>query len=177
MHLRPRLVAAFLAAGVCAGVAPADPTLVLVVAAVLVAVFVVVDVVLAPRASTLQPRRAVPAVLRMGRPADVLVELHNPTDRELTVETHDATPPSMEREPRRHHVSIEAGGWSQLPASIRPGRRGRASIGPLTIRTAGPLGLAGRQSTVSLVDEVKVYPALRGRAEVELRFRRAQLLQ
>jgi uncharacterized protein (DUF58 family) len=177
MHLRPRLVAAFLAAGVLAAVAPADPTLVLVGATVLVTVLVVVDVVLAPRAVALQARRTVAAVLRMGRPADLLVELHNPIDRALAVEIHDATPPSMDREPARHHVLIEAGGWSQLSASIRPGRRGRASIGPLTIRTAGPLGLAGRQSTVPLIDEVKVYPALRGRAEVELRFRRAQLLQ
>ncbi|MGH2640599.1 MAG: DUF58 domain-containing protein [Actinomycetota bacterium] len=177
MHLRPRLVVAFLGAGVLAALAPADPTLVLVGATALVAVLVIVDVVLAPTASALQSRREVPAVLRLGRPADVLVELQNPTDRALAVETHDATPPSMDREPRRHRVAIEPGGWSQLPASIRPGRRGRASIGPLTIRTAGPLGLAGRQSTVPLVDEVKVYPALRGRAEVELRFRRAQLLQ
>ena len=58
-----------------------------------------------------------------------------------------------------------------------PARRGRARIGPLTIRVAGPLGLAGRQSTIELIDDVKVYPALRGRAEVELRFRHAQLLQ
>lgn len=177
MHLRPRLVVAILGAGVLAALAPADPALVLVGATVLVAVLVAIDVVLAPKASALQPRRTVAAVLRMGRLADLLVELHNPTDRALAVEIHDATPPSMDREPRRQHVSIESGRWSQLPASIRPGRRGRASIGPLTIRTAGPLGLAGRQSTVSLVDEVKVYPALRGRAEVELRFRRAQLLQ
>ncbi len=177
MHLRPRLVVVLLAAGVLAAVAPADPTLVLVGASVLVFLLVIVDVVLAPKAVALRPRRAVATVLRMGRPADLLVELHNPTERALLVEIHDATPPSMDREPRRHHVSMEPGGWAQLPASIRPGRRGRASIGPLTIRTAGPIGLAGRQSTVPLVDEVKVYPALRGRAEVELRFRRAQLLQ
>src|SRR5688572_1863576 len=116
MHLRPRLVAAFLAAGVLAAVAPADPTLVLVGATVLIAVLVVVDVVLAPRASALRPRRTVAAVLRMGRPAELLVELHNPTDRTLAVEIHDATPPSMDREPRRQQVSIEPGGWSQLPA-------------------------------------------------------------
>ncbi|MCD6020363.1 MAG: hypothetical protein K0R20_73 [Actinomycetia bacterium] len=177
MHLRPRLVAAFLAAGVLAAIAPADPALVLVGASVLVALLVVVDVALAPRASALQPRRTVAAVLRMGRPADLLVELHNPTGRTLAVDIHDATPPSMDRDPRRHHVSIEPMGWSQLSASVRPRRRGRASIGPLTIRTAGPLGLAGRQSTVPMIDEVKVYPALRGRAEVELRSRRAQLLQ
>jgi uncharacterized protein (DUF58 family) len=122
-------------------------------------------------------RRTVANVLRMGRPADVVVELHNPTGRNLTVEVHDATTPSMGREPLRHRVTIGSGGRVELTGTVRPARRGRASIGPLTIRAAGPLGLAGRQTRVALVDEVKVYPALRGRAEVELRFRRAQLLQ
>ena len=113
----------------------------------------------------------------MDRPAPVVLELHNPTRRTLAVDAHDATLPSMHRDPRRHHVSIEPGEWAELHAEIRPARRGRARIGPLTIRTGGPLGLAGRQSTISLIDDVKVYPALRGRAEVELRFRHAQLLQ
>ena len=177
MHLRPRIVAAFLAAGAAAAVAPADPTLVLIGAIGLVVLLALIDVVLAPRANDLSPRRTVANVLRMGRPADVVVELHNPSDRRLAVELHDATPPSMGRAPLRHRVTIEPRGWTQLSAVVRPGRRGRASIGPLTIRTAGPMGLAGRQSTLPLVDEVKVYPALHGRAEVELRFRRAQLLQ
>lgn len=177
MHLRPRIVAAFLAAGAAAAVAPADPTLVLIGAIGLVVLLALIDVVLAPRANDLSPRRTVANVLRMGRPADVVVELHNPSDRRLAVELHDATPPSMGRAPLRHRVKIEPRGWTQLSAVVRPGRRGRASIGPLTIRTAGPMGLAGRQSTLPLVDEVKVYPALHGRAEVELRFRRAQLLQ
>jgi uncharacterized protein (DUF58 family) len=177
MHLRRRVVVAFLGAGAVAAVAPVEPAVGLSAAAGAVALLVLTDVVRAPRASVLRPRRTVATVLRMTRPADVLVELHNPTGRRLPVAVHDATPPSMEREPRRHEITIEPRGWAQLRATIRPARRGRASLGPLTIRTAGPLGLAGRQAKVMRVDEVKVYPALRGRAEVELRFRRAQLLQ
>jgi uncharacterized protein (DUF58 family) len=177
MHVRRRLVVAFLVAGVVAALGPADPTLGLSVASGLVVLLTGADVVLAPRASALRPRRTVAKVLRMGRPADVVVELHNPTERMLTVEVHDATTPSMGREPLRHRVTIGSGDRVELAGTVRPARRGRASIGPLTIRTAGPLGLAGRQTRVALVDEVKVYPALRGRAEVELRFRRAQLLQ
>ena len=177
MHLRARLVVAIVAIGAVAALAPADPTLVLVAGGTLVAALAALDVVRAPPPTDLGARRTVATVLRMGRDADVLVELHNPTGRTLAVETHDATPPSMRRQPVRHRVTIAPRGWAQLTATITPSRRGRAEIGPLTIRTAGPFGLAGRQSRVALVDEVKVYPALRGRAEVELRFRRAQLLR
>jgi uncharacterized protein (DUF58 family) len=167
----------FLVVGVVAAVAPGDPALTLGVAGGLVVVMVLADVLMAPRATDLRSRRRVATILRMDRPADVVVDLHNPTGRSLAVDLHDATPPSMGRQPLRHHVTIEAGAWAELPGEIRPARRGRAVIGPITIRTAGPLGLAGRQSRAALIDEVKVYPALRGRAEVELRFRRAQLLQ
>jgi uncharacterized protein (DUF58 family) len=177
MYLRRRLVGAVLAAGAVAVVAPGDPAPALAVATALLVVAVVVDVVRAPRPVALSPGRKVATVLRMERPAPVVLDVHNPTGRMLAVDVHDATLPSMRREPRRHHVSIAPEAWAELRAEIRPARRGRARIGPLTIRTAGPLGMAGRQSTLPLIDDVKVYPALRGRAEVELRFRHAQLLQ
>jgi uncharacterized protein (DUF58 family) len=177
MHLRRRVVVAVLGAGAVAAVAPIDPALGLAAAAGLVVLLVAADVAMAPRASALRPRRTVANVLRMDRPADILVELLNPTGRKLSIEVHDATPPSMGREPRRHRATIEPEDGAALLATIRPARRGRASIGPLTIRTSGPLGLAGRQAKVPVVDEVKVYPSLRGRAEVELRFRRAQRLR
>jgi uncharacterized protein (DUF58 family) len=177
MHLRRRLAGAIIAAGAIVAVAPGDPAPALAVAMGLLAVAVVSDVVRAPRPGALHPRRRVAAVLRMDRPAEVVVGLHNPSGRRLTVDVHDATPPSMRRRPLRHHLTIEPGAWAELRGEIRPARRGRSGLGPLTIRVAGPLGLAGRQTTVALIDQVKVYPALRGRAEVELRFRHAQLLQ
>ena len=106
MHLRRRLVVAFLLAGGVAALAPADPALVLPAVTGLVAVLVVADVVLAPRPSALRPRRTVGSVLRMGRPAGVVVDLHNPTGRRLRVQLHDATPSSMHREPLRHRVVL-----------------------------------------------------------------------
>jgi uncharacterized protein (DUF58 family) len=177
MHLRKRFVGAFLVVGVIATIAPGAPALALVVASGLLAAMVLADVLMAPDASELRSQRRVATVLRMDRPAEVVVDLHNPIGRRLAIGLHDATPPSMRRQPLRHHVTIEPDGWTELRAEMRPARRGRAALGPLTIRTAGPLGLAGRQSKVALVDEVNVYPALRGRAEAELRFRQTQLLQ
>jgi uncharacterized protein (DUF58 family) len=177
MHLRPRLVAAVALGGLLVAVVPA-PTwaAATVVAAILISI-IVSDVVAAPPAGTLLISREVPTILRLGRPATVSVRVHNPTAGVLRVEAHDATPPSMERRPRRHDVTIEPGGWIDLPATLHPARRGRVRLGPITVRTGGPLGLAGRQGALSILDEVKVYPALHARADIELRLRRARLLQ
>jgi uncharacterized protein (DUF58 family) len=169
-------VLAILAAGAIVAIAPVGPAVGLAVAGLLLVLAVGVDVALAPRPADLHPARHVASVLRMDRPASVVVALHNATARRLAVELHDATVPSMDRDPVRHRVTADPGSWVELGATIRPGRRGRFTIGPITLRTAGPLGLAGRQARVSVLDRVKVFPALRGRAEVELRLRRAHVL-
>lgn len=177
MHLRARLVAAVAVAGGLASVFPGNPWVALGTVGALLAVAVMVDVGMAPRPTDLRPRRRTPEVLRLDRPADVVLTLHNPTQRRLAVGVHDAAPPSMRRIPTRQQVLLDPGQLVTLRAEVRPARRGRVRIGPLTLRTAGPLGLAGRQATLQLSDEVRVYPALHGRAEVALRLRRARLLQ
>jgi uncharacterized protein (DUF58 family) len=177
MYLGRRLPLAFLFVAAAAFVAPITPWIVVAVGIGLVAVLVAADVLLSPSPGSLQPRRDAPAVMRLRKPAEAQVHLHNPTGRRLEIAVHDATLPSMGRAPRRHRARIEPGGWHELPAALEPTRRGRFAFGPLTIRTAGPLGLAGRQATLPVVQTVKVYPALRGRDEVALRIRRGRLLQ
>ncbi len=177
MYLGRRLPLAILLVAAAALVAPGMPWLVLAVGLLAVLALVVLDVVLAPRAAALQPRREAPSVLRLRRPAATTLSLYNPTGRSLDVAVHDAALPSVGRTPRRDRASIEPGGWLELGAELEPSRRGRFRLGPLTLRTAGPLGLAGRQATLPQVQDVKVYPALKGRDEVALRLRRGRLLQ
>ncbi len=135
------------------------------------------DVVRGPRGERLQLHRDLPPVARIGRSSPVTLRLHNPTDRPLRVAIRDASPPSLGRDPARHLATLGPGAWRRLEASIHPSRRGHATVGPITVRTEGPLGLGGRQRTVPLVGRVRVYPALPGREEVELRLDRARLLQ
>jgi uncharacterized protein (DUF58 family) len=177
MYLGRRFPAAVLVGVVPALVLPVSVWVALAVSEALVLALVLVDVVRAPPPGSLQVRRWAPDVLRLDRPADVVLSAHNPTTRRLEVRVHDASPPSVGRTPRRHVASLEPRAWVELHAEIRPTRRGRAVLGPITVRAGGPLGLAGRQSTLAVSQEVKVYPALRGRAEVELRVRRGRLLQ
>jgi uncharacterized protein (DUF58 family) len=177
MYLGRRLPIALLAVGAAALVAPAAPWGVFAIGMALVLALVLLDVVRAPAPTALQARREAPAVLRLRRTASVALSLHNPTARRLEVAVHDAAVPSLERTPRRHRERIEPHGWVALPAEVEPRRRGRFRFGPVTIRTGGPLGLAGRQAMVAQLQDVKVYPALKARDEVALRLRRGQLLQ
>ena len=177
MYLGSRFPVAVLAAAAFAAVVPGPSWVLLAAAEALVLALLVVDGARAPRPANLNPRRRLPGVVRVGQKAPVVVSLHNPTGRRLEVAVADATPPSLQREPVRHREVLAPGGWSELVAELQPLRRGRHQIGPLTIRTAGPLGIGGRQATLPSIDQVKVYPPLHGRAEVELRLRRARVLQ
>jgi uncharacterized protein (DUF58 family) len=177
MYLGRRFPVAVFAAVVPAVVLPVPVWVALAISEAAVLVLVVLDVMRAPSPGSLQIHRRVPDVLRLGRPAEVVVTAHNPTARRLEVSVHDASPPSLGRAPRRHHAWLEPGAWAELRAELRPTRRGKVPLGPITVRSGGPWGLAGRQSTLAISQAVKVYPALRGRAEVELRVRRGRLLQ
>jgi uncharacterized protein (DUF58 family) len=136
-----------------------------------------VDVAAAPAPAALQPSRELPAVVSLDRPVTGLLRLHNPAGRQLRVGVSDFAVPSVGLSPRRQWVVVDPGGWAALEETVAPRRRGRATVGPLTVRTSGPLGLGGRQRDLPVLDRIKCYPALPGRRQVELRLDRARMLQ
>lgn len=138
---------------------------------------VLLDVLLAPSAADLRPERRAPNIVGLGDERSLQLRLRNPRRRRLGVEVRDSSPPSVERRPLRHRLVLEPHETRIVEASFRPSRRGWARFGPITLRAVGPLGLAGRQGRVELAAHVKIYPALPGRREVELRLERARMLQ
>lgn len=177
MYVGPRLPVAILAAAGVSIVLGNPVWAWLAAAEGIVLLLILADVALAPHPTSLRPVREMPEVIRLGLKVPVVLRIHNPTARRLEVAVADASPPSLGRSPRRHRMVIEPGAWAELPAEMIPARRGRHWVGPLTIRTAGPFRLGGRQATLPMMKDIKVYPALRGRADVELRLERARLLQ
>ncbi|HET7869657.1 MAG TPA: DUF58 domain-containing protein [Actinomycetota bacterium] len=182
MYLSPRLAIAAVAAGLVAASVVAVFVSVplwagLVAANALVLALLVFDVSRAPHPTTLTPVRAAPPVVTVEHDAEIQVQLHNPIARPLLVAVRDTTPPSARRDPRFHRATIAPRSVLTLGARIAPSRRGLLQVGPVTVRTVGPFGMGGRQATLPLLDRIKVYPALPGRAEVELRVERARLLQ
>jgi len=144
---------------------------------VVVAVLVAMDVARAPRLRSLRPSRTAPDVMRVGLRAAIELRLHNPLRRPLRLAVRDASAPSLRRTPPRHELRLDGGAWATLESEVGPTRRGLTRLGPLTVRMAGPLGLAGRQETLPLDATVKVYPTLPARAEVRSRLDRARTLQ
>ncbi|MBI4260271.1 MAG: DUF58 domain-containing protein [Actinobacteria bacterium] len=177
VYLRPRLVLVVLGGGVAAALAGGGSWVVAAVLDGFAVALLVVDVALAPRPGLLRVEDETPSVLTVGEVGEVLLEARNPLGRPLDLEVRDATPPSLRRDPARHRGRIEAGGSATLRSEIRPTRRGRFRLGPLTVRAGGPLGLGGRQWSVDRRRPVHVYPALPGRAEADLRLERARVLQ
>lgn len=130
-----------------------------------------------PPADALRLRRDVRQTTSLGDHPPIVISLQNPLARTLSVWLADSTPPSLRRDPKHHEIVLSSNEGASVDAELWPSRRGEFAIGPLTVRTAGRMGLAGRQSDIPLLQRLKVYPALPGRAAVELRLDRARLLQ
>ena len=177
MYISPRLAVAAIVAAVVTALSGGSAFVVALTADTALVLVAVADVLLAPRPRALRFAREVPETTMLGRSEPVTLLLHNPTSRRLRVDVRDATLPSFGRDPARHTLTVPPGAWTRATGTIAPTRRGLHRVGPATIRTAGPFGLAGRQATLPSVDGVKIYPSLPGRREVELRLQRARLLQ
>jgi uncharacterized protein (DUF58 family) len=176
MYLSLRVAAGVVVVAVLAAILPLWPWATLAVGSCALAALAASDVLLAPRAGSMRASRGVPEVLRVGLQADVDVTLHNPLHRSLRVAVRDASPPSLGRKPPRHDLTMRPASWATLRGTLAPSRRGRATLGPIAVRTAGPLGLAGRQSALPIEAVLKVYPSLPARAEVRSRLDRARAL-
>ncbi|WP_277209805.1 DUF58 domain-containing protein [Isoptericola croceus] len=165
------------------------PGTVLVWAVVVVAVCVL-DVALAasPRQVTVQ--RTVPSSVRLGTPATSQLVLTNAARRRLRALVRDAWPPSLataldddgglrpHTDPAqpartaRHTVDLPAGESARLRTPLLPTRRGERTAGPVTIRTLGPLRLAGRQASIDVGGRIRVLPEFASRRHLPSRLAR-----
>jgi uncharacterized protein (DUF58 family) len=176
MFLAPRFVAALLLASTAAVLAPGRAGLVVLIADAIVAGLAGLDVALAVSPRRIVRARMHPPVASVGGEVEVTLVAHDPRSRPIRTAIRDATVASLHRDPSRLSATLSPG-TSRLTYRLRPARRGRFLVGPVTVRASGPLGLAGRQRAVPLRTELKVYPALRGREQVEGRIRRHRLLE
>lgn len=176
MFLSGRLAAVVAVVSAAALLVPGYPLATLAAADLVLAVLAALDVVLAVPPARVIRHRVVPPVVTVGTEVDVDVSVANPRRRPIRVTLREAAVPSLHATPRVIVETLQPG-TGRVGYRLRPSRRGRFEVGPLTVRTAGPLGLAGRQRTLPLVTAMKVYPLLRAREQVEGRIRRSRLLE
>jgi uncharacterized protein (DUF58 family) len=124
---------------------------------------VVVDLILACSARELALSRDGATSTRLGEAAEIGLVIANPTGRQFRGWVRDAWAPSATAEPRLHRVELRPGARRRLVTTLHPTRRGHRPAAAVTVRSAGPLGVAARQRSRQVPWSVQVLPPFTSR--------------
>jgi uncharacterized protein (DUF58 family) len=136
----------------------------------------VLDAALAASPRRVAVERAVPASVRLTQRAASTLTLTNLGPRRLRGLVRDAWPPSAGASPSRHAVDVPADEARRVTTTLVPTRRGDRVADRVTIRTTGPLGLAGRQASVPVPGRLRVLPEFASRRHLPSRLARLREL-
>jgi uncharacterized protein (DUF58 family) len=136
---------------------------------VLLAAAVALDVALAPSPRALRYARSGDSSARLGQPVDAVLTVHNDGGRRWRGQLRDAWAPSARAQPRTHTLDIDAGRQQRVDTQLRPLRRGDQQSAAITVRSIGPLGLAGRQRSHRVPWQVRILPPFLSRRHLPSR--------
>ncbi|MFH8383109.1 DUF58 domain-containing protein [Kitasatospora sp. NPDC018058] len=150
-----------------------------VTGAVLLAVLV--DLVLAAPVRSLRIDRAGDTTVRLGESASVELTVTNPSGRPLRALVRDAWAPSAWRPgtaetASRHPLTVPAGERRRATSVLTPSRRGDHHAHRVTVRSLGPLGLAGRQGSHNVPWTIRALPPFTSRKHLPSRLARLREL-
>jgi uncharacterized protein (DUF58 family) len=142
---------------------------------------VLADLLLAAPVRGLRLARAGDQAVRLGEPAAVELTVSNPAGRPLRARVRDAWAPSAfapgtELAASRHTLHVPAGERRRVTTALRPTRRGDHRAVRVTVRSLGPLGLAGRQGSHQVPWTVRALPPFTSRKHLPSRLARLREL-
>ncbi|MCT9928845.1 DUF58 domain-containing protein [Planotetraspora sp. A-T 1434] len=126
--------------------------------ALLLAALIVIDLLFAGSVRALRFRRDGERLVRLGQSVAVGLIVDNPGRRRVRGVLRDAWPPSAGATPRHLKVNVPGGERRRLVTTLTPTRRGDREAVTVTVRSLGPLGLAGRQGAHRVPWSVRVVP-------------------
>ncbi|MGH3165115.1 MAG: DUF58 domain-containing protein [Trebonia sp.] len=129
----------------------------------LLAAAIVADIILAAPVRALDITRAGDTRVRLGETATVTTTIVNTSGRTLRAQVRDAWPPSANATPARRTLRIARGGQARLTTTLVPHRHGDCRADRVTIRSFGPMGLAGRQGGRRLDWSIRALPPFQSR--------------
>jgi uncharacterized protein (DUF58 family) len=97
-------------------------------------------------------------------------------EAEATAPFGPGAPAALGRTSPRHRVDLPPGEARRIATDLQPMRRGDLVAGDVTIRTVGPLGLAGRQATIPVGGRLRVLPEFASRRHLPSRLARLREL-
>ncbi len=137
---------------------------------------VLVDLALAAPIASLSLRREGGTAVRLGDSVTVELVVTNPGGRTLRGVLRDAWPPSAGATPGRQRLHVPPGERRRLTTTLTPTRRGDRPADRVTIRSLGPLGLAGRQRAHLVPWTVRALPPFTSRRHLPSRLARLRQL-
>lgn len=142
----------------------------------LLVVLVVVDLLLAGSPRRVRVERIAAEAVRLGRTTTATTVVHHQGRRRLRGRLRDGWQPSAGAEAPEHRIALSPGERRRVATALRPTRRGRLVSPSATIRSLGPLGLAGRQVTHRVPHELRVLPAFGSRRHLPSKMQRLREL-
>lgn len=142
----------------------------------LLTLLVVADVLLcaSPRAVTVHREPA--AAVRQHQSGRAVTILRNTGRRRLRGSARDGWQPTAGADHTEQRVELPAGQQRTFTVGLTPRRRGELHSEHVTIRSVGPLGLAGRQVTHRVQHSIRVLPEFRSRKHLPAALQRLREL-
>ncbi|WP_061961713.1 DUF58 domain-containing protein [Demequina flava] len=141
-----------------------------------VLVIALIDVWMAPSPTKVGLRRRPVGSVRLTESTSSVVDIANLSNRRIRGAVRDAWQPSAGATNDRHRLTLAKGASTRITTVLRPTRRGDRRADRVTIRTEGPLRLAGRQRSLDLPGMVRVLPEFASRRHLPSRVARLREL-
>lgn len=137
-----------------------------------VVALVALDVLAAPSPRALRVERSLARAIRLGESTTATLTVANDGRRTARLELRDAWPPSAGASNERGRLEVPAGQRRRHRTVLTPTRRGDRTADLVTVRSRGPLGLAGRQASLRSPARLRVLPAFASRRHLPSRLAR-----
>ncbi len=134
------------------------------------------DLLFAASIAGLQVSRSGDTKIGLGQTGTTTLTLINTGHRRLRGMIRDGWRPSALAQPGRSRINVPAGRRVAVTTTLTPSRRGDVAAGLVTIRSFGPLGLAGRQRSLAAPFTVRVLPAFLSRKHLPAKLARLREL-
>ncbi|WP_054953225.1 DUF58 domain-containing protein [Flaviflexus massiliensis] len=115
--------------------------------------------------------------LRLGTTETTDITVSNTGTRTIRGSVRNGWPPSVKVAPAIFPISLGPGSTTVITTVVSPSRRGTIHAGPITVRTNGILGLAGKQRSRNDDAHVTVMPAFTARRFIPSRVSRLREME
>lgn len=141
-----------------------------------VAFIALLDWLLTPRPRRVSAQRTPGRRVRLGEDTHATLTLHNEGRRTQRLHVRDAWAPSAGAHDVRFRTRLRAGEAFERELRLTPSRRGVLRADRLTLRSLSPLGVLGRQTSVTVPASIRVMPPFLSRRHLPSKLARLREL-